>query len=50
MNYKLNLYEHSLCYIFDNINIFFIERFHILVKNSEFIIIEFISTFKKKYV
>lgn len=47
MNYKLNFYEDSLCYIFDNINIFLIEQFHILVKNSEFIIIEFILLLKQ---
>jgi len=50
MNYKLNFYEDSLCYIFDNINIFLIEQFHILVKNSEFIIIEFILLLKQLWI
>lgn len=47
MNYKLNFYEDSLCFIFDNIKIFFIKKVHILGKNNEFIVIEFILLLKQ---
>lgn len=47
MNYKLNFYDDSLYFIFDNIKIVFIKQVHILVKNNEFIFIEFILFLKQ---